>query len=181
MIGNIRPTACGADGIPFWVLKNNAHNLAEVLCDVFNKIIKEGAFPQSWNISIIRPIPKIKSPKECKYLRPAAIAPVLSRLFERLIYNNSMERSNNNHILDNQFGFRKFGFTSNAVIRIQNLCSDFHNANCEYVRIFSLDLSKAFDRVPHLITNSLKEMVGLYPYIVNLIANFSGIVLRTWN
>ena len=150
--------ACGAEGIPSWVLKNNAHNLAEVLCDVLNKIIEEGASPQSWKISIIRAIPKVKSPRKWKDLRPVAITPILSRLFERVIYKNSMERSYNNHILGNDFGFRNFGSTSNAVIRIQNICSNFHNTNYEYVRIFSLDLSKALDRVPHhLIVNSLKE------------------------
>ena len=99
-------------------------------------------------ISIIRSIPKVKSPMECKDRRPIAITPVLSRLFERLIYNNFMEHSYSNHILGSQFGFRKFGSTSNDVIRIQNLCRYFLNANYEYVRIFSLDLSKAIDRVP---------------------------------
>ena len=83
-----------------------------------------------------------------------------------------MERRYNNHILGNQFSLLKFGSTSNAVIGIQNHSSFFNNANYEYARIFSVGLSKAFNRVPHhLIVNNLREIVGLDTYIENFIAN----------
>ena len=42
----IKKTATGIDGISYWVYKENAHNPAEVLTEIFNFSLKHQQFPE---------------------------------------------------------------------------------------------------------------------------------------
>ncbi|EDO28681.1 predicted protein, partial [Nematostella vectensis] len=75
--------ACGPDGMPGWILKENADLLAEPVTDILNCSFKEARLPQSWKDADIAPVPKQKPVLDVnKHLRPISLTPVLSKLTE---------------------------------------------------------------------------------------------------
>ena len=52
--------ATGPDGIPGWVLKENADILAQPISNILNQSYREARLPQSWKSANITPIPKEK-------------------------------------------------------------------------------------------------------------------------
>ena len=55
-----RTKAHGPDGIPGWVLKENADLLAGPIADILNSSYREGRLPPSWKEADVVPVPKQK-------------------------------------------------------------------------------------------------------------------------
>ena len=53
-----RSKAHGPDGIPGWVLKENADLLAAPIADILNSSYREGRLPPSWKEADVVPLPK---------------------------------------------------------------------------------------------------------------------------
>ena len=80
--------AGGPDGIPSWILKENADILATTVADIINTSYNEGRLPFSWKFANIIPIPKAKPLREVnKDLRPISLTPVLSKVAEDYVVN----------------------------------------------------------------------------------------------
>jgi hypothetical protein len=63
--------ANGPDGIPSWVLKENADLLADPVKEILNLSYRESYLPQSWKEADIVPLPKQKPVKDVnKHLQP---------------------------------------------------------------------------------------------------------------
>ena len=170
----VKITAAGHDDLPHWFIRENAHNLAEPLHHLYNLCIRYQIFPNVFNLSKVVPITKSKVITQCNMLRPISVNPILARIFERLVYDQFVSNSYNLWLNKNQFGFRNKSLTICALIKLMDDCKSLEKQGCAYIRIFSLDLSKAFDRVPHhLIISQLSKVVpSVNPYIVNLIRSF---------
>ena len=73
----------GPDGIPAWLLKENADLFAEPVRDILNYPYREGHLPQSWKKTDIIPVPKQKPIKDInKHLRPISLTPIISKVAE---------------------------------------------------------------------------------------------------
>ena len=53
-----RSKADGPDGIPWWVLKENADLVAAPIADILNSSYCEGRLPPSWKEADVVPVPK---------------------------------------------------------------------------------------------------------------------------
>ena len=79
--------ASGPDGIPAWLLKENADILAETVTDILNYSYAEGRLPPTWKAADVVPIPKQKPVKEVnKHLRPISLTPILSKVAEEFVF-----------------------------------------------------------------------------------------------
>ena len=66
-----------------------------------------GEFPNNWKIARVSPIYKEGSPDERSNYRPISVLPVLSRLFEKLVYNQLYKYLDRHKFLyKHQSGFR---------------------------------------------------------------------------
>lgn len=170
---NIKKTSCGPDDLPWFVIKQNAHNFAEPLLHIFNRCLQTGTFPESWKLAKVTPLPKKSKIQFLNDLRPVSVTAVLSRVFERLVYDRFISSIYNRVLRKNQFGFRKNSSIECALLRLTRICRDFSLQGYDYMRIFSLDLSKAFDKLPRdVIVNKLNELRCFPDNIVNLISSF---------
>ena len=61
-LSNIKRTARGPDGIPFWVWKEHAQILTPILSHIWNLSLRTHTWPMSWKRSNINPIPKVDIP-----------------------------------------------------------------------------------------------------------------------
>jgi hypothetical protein len=73
--------AQGPDGVPAWLLKENAYCLAEPITDILNCSFWEGCLPPSWKRADNVPVPKEKTVKALnKDLQPISLTPILSKV-----------------------------------------------------------------------------------------------------
>ena len=102
-----KQTSQESSGLPFWIFTYAAETLAEPICPLFNLILLSRTVPDFFKISNIRPFPKVARPTLPINFRPIAVTPLLSRLFERMLYNKYIKKPYNTYICLRQFGFRQ--------------------------------------------------------------------------
>ena len=76
----------GYDNIPATFIKPVVEFLVSPLTFVIRNYIATNNFPDTWKIVKISPIPKITQPVELKDYRPVSIFPVLSKVYEKLFW-----------------------------------------------------------------------------------------------
>ena len=127
--------------IPIQILKESEFTF-ETLTNCINKSIETGYFPDSLKEANITSIFKKDDPLDKSNYRAVSILPVISKVLERLIYNQFI---NLNHILCN---FRKAHSTQHALFKlIQSWQKELDNGG--FVGTILVDLSKAYDCIPH--------------------------------
>ena len=95
----------GSDGIPNWILKENADLLATAVTDIINTSYKESRLTCSWKFANIVPIPKAKPVRNVnKDLRPISLTPVISKIAEDYVVNLFVEAAVLKKLDPNQYG-----------------------------------------------------------------------------
>ena len=113
--------------------------------------------------------PIFKSGKRDKVVnyRPISILPLLSKVFEKLMYNRLVKFLIKNNILtDRQFGFRSKLNTSDAITQFLDISYHCLDNQKILIAIF-LDFSKAFDTVNHDILLNKLYIYGVRGIILN--------------
>jgi len=128
---------------PFKFLKIASCIVSEWLSKFFNKCMNTGDFPDSWKIAHITPIPKVHSPSYSSEYWPISVLPVLSSLFEKVLYHRIYSYLTEHNLIDKrQYGFRENHSTELAITTIDDeLFRNFDNKliTCSLF----LDLSKS--------------------------------------
>ena len=115
----------------------------QFLTNCINQPIVSGKFPDSLKLASISPVYKSKDPVDRTNYRPVSVLPLLSKIYERLIFDQLSQHANK--VLSKLLcGFRKAHSTQHALFRL------FHPwqkalDNSEYVSTVLMDLSKAYD------------------------------------
>ena len=142
----------GPNSIPVYILKIYKDFFSKNLCEIVNLSFITVIFPDSCKLAKIIPLHKKDDPLFCENYRPISLLPILSKIFEKLIYKRMYSFLEENKLIYNrQFGFRSNYSTEHALINnlteyIKNLL-DSGNIVCG---VF-IDLEKAFDSVNHEI------------------------------
>ena len=85
ILSTLKRTSPGIDGVPYWVYKHCAIELAPVLTHIINTVVNNGAPPSTWLKALVTPVPKKTPPTDLSHLRPIFVTPIMSRVTERLI------------------------------------------------------------------------------------------------
>ncbi|RWS22087.1 rna-directed dna polymerase from mobile element jockey-like protein, partial [Leptotrombidium deliense] len=162
----------GADNLSLKMIKIALPFICIHLVSLFNLIIKSNEFPNIWKISKITPIEKKKNAQKINEFRPISVLSTLSKLFERLIYNQIHSfLEQNNLIFEKQYGFRKNLSTSDALLAIHHKIISSRNAGY-YVSMLQLDLTDAFGSVSHDILLSKCKKLGFSKSAIKLIQSY---------
>ena len=89
----------GANGIASHFSKIGLPVIIESLSDIFNLSIATGVFPDSWKIARVVPIFKSGQANERSNYRPISVLPCVSRVFEKIIYNQLYDYLDRNKLL----------------------------------------------------------------------------------
>ena len=139
--------ATGYDGIPCKLLKIGAYPLAEILCKLINISTSECRFPDKLKLAEISALFK-KIDRLCKEnYRPVSILTALSKVFERS-HSNQLSPYFGEIFSKFLSGFRKGYSCQTTLLR---MIEDWKNSldNGNIVGTIAIDLSKAFDSLPH--------------------------------
>ena len=168
-----KQTSHESSGLPFWIFTHAAETLAEPICSLFNLILLSRTVRDVFKISNIGPIPKVARSTLPNHFRPIAVTLILSRLFERMLYDEYIKKPYITYICSKQFGFRQNSSLCSAFINpLHDVCSLRKIYN--YIRLITLDMSKAFDTIQHLeISKEISRCVPpLNEYVVDVLKCF---------
>ena len=162
----------GPDEVHPRVLKELACELSYPLTLLFNKSMSEGKIPYLWKEAEVRPIFKKGNKSNPGNYRPVSLTSVLCKIFESFVRDELYNHLVDNKLLsDDQFGFCKGrSCVSQLLVTLQEWLQNLDNS--VPTDAIYLDLSKAFDTVPHLrLINKLRGY-GVTGNILNWITDF---------
>ena len=155
--------------IPVNLLKNSENCFFD-LTNCINKAIRNNKFPDSLKLSDITPVFKKLDPSDKANYRPVSVLPLLSKVFEKIIYDQLYEYLEN-FLSELLCGFRKAHSTQHALFRlIQKWQAELDSGG--YVGTILMDLSKAYDCLSHDLLIAKLEAYGLDIGSLNLLLDY---------
>ena len=147
-----------AGEIPVDILKNSEFCFSE-LTKCINEAFNENKFPDTLKLSDIVPVFKKLDPTDKTNFRSVSVLPLLSKVFEKIMYDQLYEYAETflNKLL---CGFRKAHSTQHALFRLlQKWQKELDSSGI--VGTILMDLSKAYDCLPHDLIIAKLEAYGL--------------------
>lgn len=155
----------GLDKINYKLIDKLPESYKQILLSIFNKLMEEGKFPDSWRDFLVFLIPK---PTPGKF-RPITLASCVLKLFEKIVCNRLNWWLENEKIFPPSFnGFRKMkSCADNLAIITTEAYTGF--VKREYTAAFFLDIQGAFDHVdPNELYEELAD-IGVPKHIATFI------------
>lgn len=139
----------GCDNISPKLLKLAGNSIVSPLTSLFNFCIENNQVPHIWKQAHVIPLHKKGDRDTLNNYRPVSILPIVSKIFERILFKHIYNFFRDNNILTkHQSGFQPQDSTVNQL-------SYLYHTFCEAldhkkdIQIIFCDISKAFDRVWH--------------------------------
>ncbi|CAG2221325.1 unnamed protein product [Mytilus edulis] len=152
---------------------------APILKTLFNSIFAIGVYPENWTECLVIPVPKSGDLTSPINYRPIILVSILSKLFTSILTDRLLSWSQDeNHIIDNQFGFQPGRSTVDAIFTLHGIISHTLKHKLKLYCGF-VDFRRAFDKVDRriLIYKLLKSGVSSkFVSMVNSI--YSSVRLR---
>ena len=159
---NLKSTkAPGYDNLPPKMLKDAAMSLAEPLTHIINRSMTDSTVRCKLKIAKVLPLLKSGPKNLMDNYRPISILPVISKILERVIYDQlSGYLESNDLITTSQFGFRRRYNTELAVTIFTDRIRLAMDQGKLTGAVF-IDLQKAFDTVEHSVLLSKLPFYGV--------------------
>ena len=135
-----------------------------------NYALTNGKFPITSKNANITPVHKKDDPTDKTNFRPVSVLPLLSKVFERAIYNQ-LGKDMDTFLNKLSCGFRKAHFTQHAIFKLlQRWQKELDNSGL--VGTILMDLSKAYDCLPHDLIIAKFETYGLSKSNLSLLLDY---------
>ena len=162
--------SCGYDGIPPRLLKESANAIAGPIAAIMNHSIRTGQYPSRLKLGQVTPLFKKDDELKKSNYRPVTVLPALNNVFERLL-SAQMGDFYQNILSDYISAYRRHHSCETSLLR---LTEDWKRSldNKEIVAVISMDLSKAFDTIPHALLLAKLKAYGLHESSCALIGDY---------
>ena len=177
LLSEINPhKASGPDNIPALVLKETASEIAPMLTHLFQQSLNTGVIiPPEWKQAYVTPIyKKLKGNKaDPKNYQPVSLTSIISKTMEHILSSQIMNYLECHNILTTtQFGFRQKHSCESQLLLTTDDFARFLGCNTQ-VDVGILDLSKAFDKVPHKRLTIKLDYYGIRGNLLTWTQSFS--------
>ena len=165
--------APGPSGVTIEMIKAMDDTNMERLLDTMNEVVvARGQVPQSWNETILRPLPKTEAGLyDISKTRPIALMEVALKLLERVIFSRiNRVIDDNNMLREEQYGGIRARQMQDPIRILAELIED-ANITKKELHIFSADLSKAFDTLEYWSQAMSWRALGAPKDMVNMLVD----------
>ena len=163
----------GPDGIPMEVFSVAKNILIGPLVALFNLINQSGEVPQHFKEARVKMLYKKGEKSEMLHYRPLAMANHIAKLWERVVNNELIDHLEKNGLLSQfQFGFRPGRGTAENLLELWEHVVDRVEKEKTHIELWSLDLTKAFDKLNHAKVLDLVHRSGIYGSMGKSIQNW---------
>ena len=148
IINNINiKKATAADGIPAKIIKCSKSIIAPQITSILNMSIDQSVFPDKLKKAQVTPLYKKNDPLLKTNYRPVSVLCIFSKIFEKILEQQLSD------LFENIFNpylcaFRRGHGCQTTLLRLLEDCRNALEKN-QYVAAVLMDLSKAFDCLPH--------------------------------
>ena len=151
----------GTDYIDTFIIKLIAKDILAPIKHIVNLSISKSEFPTLWKHAKVVPLLKKDDPLSAKNYRPVSLLPILSKILERVIFNQLVGYLESKSLIHpNHHGSRSNHSTATALIQLYDTWVD--EVDCgNMVGVMMVDLSAAFDMVDYDILLQKLELYGL--------------------
>ena len=162
IIKKIKPkSSSGHDKISSILLKRISNHISPTLALIINQSLLTGIFPDKLKIAQVMPLYKKDNPHIFDNYRPISLLPVVSKIFEKIVYIQLYDYMVKNQLLyKSQYGFRQEHSTELATLEFTDRVMH-HLDNKKIPITIFLDLSKAFDTLDHSILLDKLHFYGI--------------------
>lgn len=164
--------SAGYDGIPVVLLKRARAVLLKPITHLINSSLISGIFPSKLKITKLKPLFKKGDRQIVSNYRPIALLPSLSKIYEKVVYNQLVCFFEENHIFDDcQHGFRSSRSVITAATDFIESIIDSLDNKSKVVGLF-MDLSKAFDSISHDLLLLKLSKIGIQNNALNWLKSY---------
>lgn len=169
-IENLNPKKSTSGNIPTNILKLVAKDICIPLTDCINNCINDGVFPDDLKLANVIPIHKGEDSCLKENYRPISLLPAISKVVEKLLANriNAFMESKLSKFL---CGFRSGYSTQHALFRLLQKWQSFLDKSGTIGSIL-MDLSKAFDSLPHDLLIAKLAAYGFHHTSLKLLLSY---------
>ncbi|KAK9882925.1 hypothetical protein WA026_023813 [Henosepilachna vigintioctopunctata] len=163
----------GHDNLPYAFIRNLPNSGKLLLLDIYNRILSENVFPETWREATIIPILKPnKSKNDPKSYRPISLTCTMCKILEKIINKRLQWYIEKNDFLSSfQNGFRKKRSTLDNIVHLESLIHETFASKHMLLAVF-LDIHRAFEMVwKHKIALTLRKW-KITGNILNFVENF---------
>ncbi|MGI9458385.1 MAG: reverse transcriptase family protein, partial [Pirellulales bacterium] len=163
----------GPDGIQTTVLRNCSISLLSPLLLIFERSVQSGTLPTEWKAANVTPTFKHKGAKcdPCNY-RAISITSNVGKVLEKLINVQLLGFLLDNNLISwSQFGFLPKHSTTDQLALLYHQFLSAVETKKSVLACF-LDLSSAFDTVPHSAIRHKLRAYGIHGALFSWISNF---------
>ncbi|KAG6443424.1 hypothetical protein O3G_MSEX002874 [Manduca sexta] len=154
-------TGAGIDGITTKSILCIKKNLVPLLTTCINKCLEQGSFPSNLKIAKVVPIYKSGTKSDPSNYRPISVLPVLSKIFEKVIYTRlEVFLKSIKFLYPKQYGFRPRSNTLSATIDLITKLKNRIDQKQLALGVF-IDLKKAFDTISPAILLRKLSTIGI--------------------
>lgn len=152
-VSHMKPSGSPTDAIPPRLFKEVLATIGPHVLEIIDSSLSSGTVPGDFKHAVVRPLLKKAGldPTHCSSFRPISNLPFLSKILEKVVYNQLLPFLEDNSITELfQSGFKALHSTESALLKVSNdilLSID----SGKFVVLVLLDLSAAFDTVDHSI------------------------------
>ena len=171
----IKRSSTGFEEIPLWPFTRQAHRLLEIVTLLFNFCLKNGRFPSATKAAKVVLLSNMKFSKKAGDFGLVSVTPSLAGVCKNFSVKFFFEPNSSNNLNKNQFGLRKMGSITYALIAILKFLVERENLGYDHVGVNSSHLPDTSDQLRHL--NIIEALRGLKPTL-NLLS--SKILLVLW-
>lgn len=164
-----KSSTCCLDPVPTKFFEKVVNSVSTPVLKIINTSLETGILPNAFKTAVVKPL--LKKPNldynVVSNYRPISNLPYMSRILEKVVFNQLNNFLNENNTLEKyQSGFRFNHSTETALTKI---VSDLRLLAANKVSVLILlDLSAAFDTIDHsILVDHLEKWVGLSERVVN--------------
>ena len=161
LLQEINPAkSAGIDNMASKFLKEGASALASPITDLCNLSILLSSFPDDCKIAKLKPLYKKEAKTKPKNYRPICLLPLISKVIEKVILNQTQNFLDTNMILYSyQSGFRKHYSTDTCLSYLTDKVQTGFEKGL-LTGMVLIDLQKAFDTIDHGILLDKMNCLG---------------------